>query len=94
MTLKILNLLFNTRRNFICFEETLQSALMLVLDALFHCCVRSIFLYTEFFSGPDQFFIELVCIAIPADFLITLYFPFSWIRSSSKGRWAGWGAAA
>ena len=94
MTLKILNLLFNTRRNFICFEETLQSALMLILDALFHWCVRAIFLYTEFFSGPDQFFIELVFIAVPADFLITLYFPFSWIRSSSKGRWAGWGATA
>lgn len=67
---------------------------MLIIDALFHWCVRGIFLYTKLASGPQQFIIEIVFIAIPADCLITLYLPLSWIRASRRNRWAGWGTAS
>ena len=61
---------------------------------MLHCCVRSTFVYTELFSGSEQFIIEIVFIAIPADVFITLFLPLTWIRASCRGSWAGWGAAS
>ena len=80
------------RRSFISFQETYQNALLLITDLTIKpWLVRSIFLYTKLFTGPDQFIIQLVLLSVIPDIYFTLYCPFMWIRSSIRDNWAGWG---
>ena len=53
--------------------------------------VYEVFLYTQLFTGPEQFLIQLVFSTVMADLYFMLYCPCMWIMASMREGWAGWG---
>jgi hypothetical protein len=52
--------------------------------------VYEVFLYTNLFTGPEQFLIQLV-LTVMTDLYFMLYCPCMWTMASLKEGWAGWG---
>ena len=67
-------------------------AIVLLTEGIMEWLVYKVFLYTELFTGPDQFIIQLVLNSILPDLYFMLYCPLTWIRCSVRNSWAGWGS--
>jgi hypothetical protein len=63
---------------------------MLLTVTTLEWLVYEVFLYTNLFTGPEQFLIQLVS-SIGIDLYFMLYCPCIWIRESLREGWAGWG---
>ena len=53
--------------------------------------IHDVFLYTQIFSGPQQFVIQIIFNNIIPDIYLTMYIPCMWIRASILANWCGWG---
>ena len=67
-------------------------AIVLLTEGIMEWLVYKVLLYTELFTGPDQFLIQLVLNSILPDLYFMLYCPLTWIRCSVRNSWAGWGS--
>ena len=63
----------------------------LLIVTLVEYWIHDVFLYTQIFSGTQQFVIQIIFNNIMPDIYLTLYRPCMWIRASIMANWSGWG---
>ena len=51
--------------------------------------VFRVFLYTDWFNGPQQFAVQQLGYFM-LDMYLMMYCPYTWIRESVRNNWAGW----
>ena len=64
-------------------------ALLLIFPTVIRWFVFRVFLYTDWFNGPQQFVVQQFGYFM-LDMYLMMYCPYTWIRESVRNNWAGW----
>ena len=63
--------------------------LLLIFPTVIRWFVFRVFLYTDWFNGPQQFAVQQLGYFM-LDMYLMMYCPYTWIRESVRNNWAGW----